>query len=615
MKESRFIEQNKKKWSAFNSAFANRQKDPGALSKLFVQITDDLSFSRTFYPNRSIRKYLNGLAERLFISLNSTRKERFSDFVYFWKTSLPLMNFRARKEFFVSFIVFSLAFLIGFVSSSNDSTFASFILGEDYIEQTLENINNDDPMAIYKKFIPIEGFLSITLNNLLVATYTFVLGAFSAIGTLFILLYNGVMVGAFQEYFVGQGLSKVSFLTIWQHGTIEISSIIIAGAAGLTLGKGMLFPGTYTRFQSFRIGARRGLKMFMGIFPAIILAGFIESFITRHTEWPDVVRIGVILLSLFLMLWYYVWYPRSVAHKQGPGNIKESNIDFIEKPDVDLKRIYTKNQLFENTLIFMRTRFGKFIRVILLLSILGSISSVFIVSQMTELSNNIWLDPDKVYWPAFLSYENLPILYVLNSFGLAVIIFAAMKPLSGLKLDSLPGKKYIPNLRLGLMGLIMSMIVNGFFFLGFWVPFLILVLLFPMLMMVSFVFVNQKVNYFASFGAGFKYYFDNFMSGLELSFKFGALQVVFLILMNNVIFRLLDYLMVFVDIPYDHYYFYLAVLQGILFFFVLFFGIGLIIVSIGLLYFSSYESQTAENLFKRIDAFGETKKILGYERE
>jgi uncharacterized membrane protein SpoIIM required for sporulation len=100
-----------------------------------------------------------------------------------------------------------------------------------------------------------------------------------------------------------------SALAIWLHGTLEISAIIVAGAAGLAMGNGWLFPGTYSRLYSFRRGAKRGLKIVIGTVPLFCIAGFIESFLTRHTEYPDVFRLTIILLSAAFIVYYYIILP------------------------------------------------------------------------------------------------------------------------------------------------------------------------------------------------------------------------------------------------------------------------------------------------------------------
>ena len=78
---------------------------------------------------------------------------------------------------------------------------------------------------------------------------------------------------------------------------------------------GMLFPGTYTRVQSFARGVKNGLKIMISTVPFFILAGFLEGFVTRHTEMPDFLAITIILSSLALVLFYYVYYPRKLRKR------------------------------------------------------------------------------------------------------------------------------------------------------------------------------------------------------------------------------------------------------------------------------------------------------------
>jgi uncharacterized membrane protein SpoIIM required for sporulation len=94
------------------------------------------------------------------------------------------------------------------------------------------------------------------------------------------------------------------------HGTLEISAIIIAGGAGLRMGNSILFPGTYSRMESFKMGAKDGLKVVMGLMPIFIMAGFIESFITRYSNMPLVLKILIIALSLAFVIFYFIIYPQ-----------------------------------------------------------------------------------------------------------------------------------------------------------------------------------------------------------------------------------------------------------------------------------------------------------------
>jgi len=127
---------------------------------------------------------------------------------------------------------------------------------------------------------------------------------------------NGIMLGAFQYFFHMHDLLLESILVIWIHGTLEISSIIIAGAAGLVLGNSILFPGTYSRIQSFRIGAKEGLKIVLSLVPIFITAGFLESFVTRYTEMPVFLSLTIILGSLSFVVWYFFIYPKKLYKKR-----------------------------------------------------------------------------------------------------------------------------------------------------------------------------------------------------------------------------------------------------------------------------------------------------------
>lgn len=313
MRETEFIEKNKDKWKRYERALEGKDQSPELLTELYIHTTDDLSYSRTFYPNRSVRVYLNNLAQRTFLQIYRGRKGEASRFFSFWTDELPRTVWNNRKALLISLIVFLLAMLIGIVSYRIDSSFAETIMGDRYMRMTRENISNGDPMAVYKQTSPYQMSLAITVNNIYVALITFVSGAFFAIGAVVKLIQTGVMVGVFQYFFYDEGIFRESFLTIWIHGAIEISSIVIAGGAGITMGMGLLFPGTLSRFESFKQSARDGLKIMLGLIPLFIVAGFLEGYLTRHTELPDGIRALFIILCFAFVFWYYYWYPRRVA--------------------------------------------------------------------------------------------------------------------------------------------------------------------------------------------------------------------------------------------------------------------------------------------------------------
>jgi len=358
MREKRFVEQNQNNWAQFEKASkTNSNVNPEEFSDLFSQITEDLSYSRTHYPKRSIRVYLNGLAQSIYLKLHRRRGGKSGKFFRFWVHDLPLALYEAKNELNISLLFFLASMAIGILSAVNDPDFAQVILGSDYVEMTEQNIADGDPMGVYKSETEFNMFFAITVNNILVAFRTFVLGAVFGVGTLVIMLYNGIMVGTFQYFFIERGLLQESFLTIWMHGALEISSIVIAGAAGLTMGRGLVFPGTLPRRQSFIIGARRAIKIMIGLVPFFILAGFIEGFFTRLTEMPDLIRAGFIFSCFAFVGAYFWWYP-SLRFRGRPKQTfdqEELVPNIHEKPN--LLSLRKTRDIFTTTFIVYRNVF------------------------------------------------------------------------------------------------------------------------------------------------------------------------------------------------------------------------------------------------------------------
>ena len=314
MRESLFVKRNTDKWQAIEQ---NPSRDPDELTERFVELTDDLSYARTFYPDSNVTRYLNGLAAQMHRGLMQNRRDDRSRFVTFWKYELPMLFWESHKLLAVSAGVFLIACVLGWVSAAHDNTFVRLILGDQYVNMTLENIKKGDPLGVYDSSDQATMFVQITLNNIYVAFRTFIFGLFASFGSIAMLFYNGVMLGSFQYFFYERGLLLDAVLKIWIHGTLEISAIVIAGCAGLTLGNSLLFPGTFSRIDSFKRGIKQGLKIAIGLVPIFIMAGFLESFVTRLTL-PPIVSGSIILISAAFIIWYFVLYPITLNRRMKP---------------------------------------------------------------------------------------------------------------------------------------------------------------------------------------------------------------------------------------------------------------------------------------------------------
>jgi uncharacterized membrane protein SpoIIM required for sporulation len=310
MREASFVKQNKEKWIGFENALDNNAKiNPDDLASYYIQLTNDLSYAQTYYPESKTLLYLNSLASQAHQKIYVTKKKSKNKIISFWRDEFPLFFRQYHKTLLYSFLIFMSAVVIGAVSTLNDDSFIRLILGDGYVNMTIENIENGEPMAVYKSGSSMGTFLGITINNIRVAIIAFALGVFFSVGTIYVLFSNGIMLGAFITFFYNYGiLEKTS--TVWLHGTIEISVIVIAGCAGLVMGNSFLFPKTYSRRVAFMKGAKDGLKIVVSTIPFFIIAGFIEGFITRYGEqMPWFIAYGIIFISLFIIVYYYIVYP------------------------------------------------------------------------------------------------------------------------------------------------------------------------------------------------------------------------------------------------------------------------------------------------------------------
>jgi len=312
VKEVTFINRNKKRWDEFEKTLKS-PKSPDELADQFIQITDDLSFARTFYPGSQVIAYINRIALKTHQEIYRNKREKTGRLKTFFTREIPLVLYEARKPFLISLIIFVAAALLGTISALSDDSFVRLILGDSYVNETLNNIEKGDPMGIYGKTDQSAMFVMITANNIRVAFLAFLFGLFTHFGTGFLLFQNGVMVGSFLTFFFQKNLLATSILAIFIHGTLELSAITIAGGAGFMLANGLLFPGTYPRLHTFKEGVYKGTKVMIALVPVFIMAGFLESFVTRHyLTVPLIVNLLIIISSLALIVWYFVIYPAKV---------------------------------------------------------------------------------------------------------------------------------------------------------------------------------------------------------------------------------------------------------------------------------------------------------------
>lgn len=622
MRETHFIAQNKDKWSKFEKVLSESKKDPEELSDLFMEITDDLSYSRTFYPNRSVRVYLNNLAQKIFYDIYRNRKSRLKRFWQFWTDDVPQILFESRFDLLLSFIIFMLAISIGVFSSVMDPDFPRVILGDSYVEMTIRNIESGNPMSVYQDPNQSSMFLQITFNNLRVAFMTFMFGLILGGGTIYILIYNGIMVGAFQYLFFQQGVYLDSILTIWLHGAIEISSIVVAGAAGIHLGRGLLFPGTFTRLQGLQLSARRALLIYLTIVPLIVMAGFIESYITRYSDAAYLIRAMLILVSFAFMIAYFVIYPFMKAKRGFTANLREVNLPAVRKMTIEFNKIKSSGKIFTDAFTFYRKQLKAFAILSAILAFIYTFVMILIKKEFNfETSSSLLFFFEAIVNTVnnstqILLTKRIDLQWVLN-----VLCMSAMSYFTLLRLASFADKNqrttgyYVQTFVSTLVicgfinGLLIVDINNG--------TLLIYVFfVFPLLILWLSIIFNEGSNLFAGFMKTWEYVWENWATMTGSYIVMVLMSFVFLFLTTAPMMAFFAEIIITI-LPMDgeasnqFFDFFQLFIQT----FMISFLFPLVFSTLAIAEFSFRESKEANELFEQLEKVGVSKKSYGMERE
>lgn len=312
LREALFIKKNRDRWLKNQHAPA---QDADEMAKEFTQLVDDLAYAKTFYPSGKVTQFINSEASKIYLSIYKNRKEESNRLVTFWKYDLPLTIRKHHGTVFFAFVVFIIFWGIGFFISKHDESVTRSLLSDGYVETTQRNIDNDNPFGVYESGNPILSWLGIMINNIQVSLRFFVEGIFCGIPTLYELSKEATRLGAFHQFFASRGLGFQVFLVVFIHGTLELTAIIIAGAAGMVLGKSFLFPGTIKRLDAFKKGAKDGVKMIIGLIPVFVLAAFFEGLFTRLYNDVSVLTTIIVSLSVIFIIWYFVIYPIRLSKK------------------------------------------------------------------------------------------------------------------------------------------------------------------------------------------------------------------------------------------------------------------------------------------------------------
>ncbi len=628
MRESNFVKQNQEKWAEFEKELSNNRKDPDKLRVQLIETTDDLSYARTFYKNRSVRVYLNGLAQKIYINIYKNKKNFRQSVVYFFKEEIPSIAWQNRKVILVSILLLLFSTLIGAFSSAKDEQFARSILSDGYVERTLENIKNDDPFGIYKNQSPFVMFFGIAMNNLQVSLLVFLAGIFASYGATVLMVRNGIMLGVFMYFFYSRGLASEFNYTVWLHGTVEMLTLVIETTAGMLLGRGLIYPGTLTRYKAFSVYGRKGALLFLSTVPFILFAAFIESFLTRFTELPNIYRGSIIFFSLAFMVYYFVIYPWLKFRNTADTLDRLPDL----KPDTDLDfrqdTIYSNAQIFFKTIQIMGGSLSKILRYTLIVSLLYlGILAVFYFKNSIgkfellgmEITDFMLVAFGRNLEKFFEMYANVGLLfnpnesvqmYLFSSVWIAMCCFVSI--LICKQYFKVPARK---NYETFLSSLFFALGINLLLFSNHGLAVLAFILLSPLLLSVL-----LKYNFHNLSPEGGTSIFRGFFSGYRR--MFGVLCMLMLITFFGFVFILspVSYFLIMlmemnIEMSDTTYTILLQSLMLFLFMMVVSFSLVFYIIEMYFLTHVTREISTAEGLTKGIEDIGNINKAYGIETE
>jgi uncharacterized membrane protein SpoIIM required for sporulation len=299
------------------------------LGRLYRATSADLSRCRAMNLGQNVQTYLNNLVVKAHNQVYQTKANRWSDLINFLWYGFPQLVRRYILYVGVSFMMFLVPFGMSFYYVQQDSHFAQLevMKGHPIVPDELWDIIEKHGLwtdSVQHYSATAAGL--IATNNIRVSIMAFVLGITFGTGTVFVLFTNGLMIGTILGLCRTYGLMERLGAFVAPHGVLELSAIFISGAAGLLIGKSMLFPGLYKRTDAMRMIAKDACGLFMGCVPLLLLAGTIEGFISPRTDISSNVKILVSLATLSFLV-FYLFEPRTRKGERMVLEINEPAID------------------------------------------------------------------------------------------------------------------------------------------------------------------------------------------------------------------------------------------------------------------------------------------------
>lgn len=302
-----------------NADLASGRHDPDELHDLvqgYRALARDVSVARAVLPGSRLTAYLDSLYHDLHLILHRN-DEPFSERMQrLFREEIPATVRNLLGELVVVTLLFLGAGAVGWLLVHHYPELAGLFASEPMIADVQKGkLWTDGLLSIIP---PSLLSISILTNNVIVAFTAFVLGAFYGLGTLYIIGMNGMMLGGVFAFVGRYELDDELFQFVLAHGVVELSIIVIAGAAGLRLGSALARPGDLPRSTAFKNAVFEAGKLMWICGPLLVVCGFVEGYISPDPSYSMALRwavgVGLWLFMVALMsgwLWNYQHDPAS----------------------------------------------------------------------------------------------------------------------------------------------------------------------------------------------------------------------------------------------------------------------------------------------------------------
>ena len=311
-------------WSDLDALVARAEAQPDELShddvhklvELYRRACSDLNLARSYTANPELIGRLNQLTGRAyrFVYQAGHEKPVLDSFVRLVTREIPAAFRRERMAVAIAASAFLVGVLFGAAAVLLDRANGSRLIPGNFFSESprerVERIERGDERVDSAEKAVLFG-ASLYTHNIQVSFLAFSLGALTYVGALWLLFYNGVILGAIATMYVLDGVTTFFVAWVGPHGALELPSIVFGAAAGLLAGRALLMPGDLTRAASLRRVLPSVWRMMIGTALTLVFAGMIEGGFSQFSAKtiPYAIKISVAVL-LFGALMTYLFVRR-----------------------------------------------------------------------------------------------------------------------------------------------------------------------------------------------------------------------------------------------------------------------------------------------------------------